>query len=309
MLRYGFNHEIAPSVKSGFWFQELEVGLSLKNLSCSMRIETCTYEIVMKNDPPFHFEGPRERLLAKGTSSLSDLELVAILLRTGYGEKNVLEFAGLLCKKFGPLQDLMKASQEELKNVRGIGPAKLSTLLAMKEIAIRFWRGDSQPKFLMESSSAAYRYFSDIALRDQEVLVAAFLNSQLEVILRKEIFIGTLNGSLVSPRELLKEALRVNAAKILIAHNHPSQNPEPSEEDRVFTSLLDEVCKNLGVMLLDHLIICSQNRFYSFRGKERINFFPSPPSETVPENTQVRGKGHGSYSWPILGSRSGVPGP
>jgi DNA repair protein RadC len=207
--------------------------------------------------------GPRERLLEKGAGSLSDQELLCVLL--GTGPKGVMDLAERLLERFGDLRSVLSARPEELENVFGVGRSKRSLLLGVGEIALRLWRtGRGKEQAPVTSASQAYYLFSDLALEDQEVVVGAFLNSRNQLIRRSRIFRGTLDSSLARPREILREALRANSAKLLLAHNHPSQVPEPSDEDIQLTSQLERASKAVGIPLIDHLIICGGGRYFSF---------------------------------------------
>jgi len=214
---------------------------------------------------------PRERLQDFGAHTLSDAELLAILLRTGRpnpltpGIPGVITTAETILQQFSSLKELLDLPAHRLQSISGLGPSKSATLLAVKEISKRLWKNYDHPQKKILSVQDAYELFSDLGANTQESLHVALLNSQQQLIARKLIFLGSLTHCHVSPREILKEALTHNATKVIIAHNHPSQNPEPSPEDTRFTHQLKKACSLIGITLLDHLIICLDGRYRSFR--------------------------------------------
>lgn len=208
----------------------------------------------------FHFLLPRERLLQQGSTALSDAELLALILGSGpratdQTNPSVLRLAELLMAEYGSLPCLFAAPEESLGKIRGIGPAKIAILRATLEIARRLPRRSVGGAVSVGSSQDAYRWFSPLALETQEVLWALFLNAQNEVIREKEMFRGTATGCQARPREILREALRQDAVRMVVAHNHPSGKLVPSDEDRRFTRALREAAVNLSIPLLDHLIV------------------------------------------------------
>ena len=216
------------------------------------------------------FVGPRERLLLRGAQSLSDAELLAVFLRTGHRnpeEKSnipaVLLLAEHLLQSSGGLNALIAFTYQELRSIKGLGEVKASSLLALGELIKRSWSADSTAQIEIDSQEKAYLLFSDLAYEEQEVLAAAYLNAQNRVIAKVPIYRGTLTYSPAQPREILRLALKYNAAKILLAHNHPSQNSQPSRQDTAFTKRFGQAAKMMGVPLLDHLIVCRGGVFAS----------------------------------------------
>ena len=216
-------------------------------------------------------DGPREKLVEKGGGALSDREILCVLLGTGPRNPSglsgisALALADTLLTRFGSLKGVVGAHASELESIRGIGRSKAALLLAVGDISLRLWkaqRGDESAPVL--NSEQAYYLFSDLALEDQELVVAVFLNGANRVIGKRCIFRGTVDYSSARPREILREALRFNAVKLLVAHNHPSQRPEPSEEDVVFTSQLELAAEAVGIPLIDHVIVCGGGRYFSF---------------------------------------------
>lgn len=212
----------------------------------------------------------RERILFEGPASLSDADLVALLLRTGTASpvrKPVGTLSRDLMHHFGSLNAVLTAPLPELRNVKGLGPAKVASLLAAREIASRLGEksapgGESAP---IQDEKEAFALFRRLGREDQEVLSVAYLSAGNRVLYQRILFRGSLDTCKASVATVLSSALRANAARILIAHNHPSGDPEPSESDRMFTTHLSRACREVGLVLLDHLIVCRSGRFFSFR--------------------------------------------
>lgn len=219
--------------------------------------------------------GPREKILQGGATVLSESELLSVLLRTGTGKSEpgmpaVHQLANALLKQHGNLESVLALSATELGVTHGLGPAKIATLLSVGEICRRFQCNDRNPNEQLLNPQTVYELFSWLAYESQEVLCAAFLNSENRVLQIREIFRGILDGTVARPREIMIEALRSNAAKLLLAHNHPSDNPSPSKEDLRFTRLLNLTGRWLGIPLIDHLIICRRGIYYSFAEHKQL---------------------------------------
>ncbi|MFC5591141.1 DNA repair protein RadC [Sporosarcina soli] len=213
---------------------------------------------------------PRERLMAQGAGSLSNQELIAILLRTGTKEESVLILANRLLTSFDKIQDLKDATIEELVAVKGIGKAKAVQILAAVEIGKRLYRKNTLEKYTIRSPEDAAAYLmTDMTSLSQEHFVVLFLNVKNEVLHKQTVFIGSLNSSIVHPREIFREAVKRSAASIVVAHNHPSGNPSPSPEDIEVTKRLIEAGLIMGIELLDHLII-GDHKFISLKEKGYI---------------------------------------
>lgn len=213
--------------------------------------------------------GFRERLFQSGEKALTDMELLCILLRTGSAGNPVPSLASNLLETFGDLRGVLSASPAALKEVEGLGPSKIAMLLSVREMARRIF-SEQRMGGVIGSVGAAYQLFSDIALETQEMVYAAFLTPQLRLIRREKIFQGTLDHCQAQAREIIKEALKWNAARVLIAHNHPSQDPTPSGEDIKFTQELFGALKLLNIQLVDHLIICTGENFFSFAQSRQL---------------------------------------
>ena len=210
---------------------------------------------------------PRERLLSAGPESLGDHELLAILLRTGTKEESVLQLAHRLLKHFEGLRLLKDATIEEITSIKGIGTTKAIQILAAIELGRRISRLSYNGRYVIRSPEDGAKYvMEDMRFLSQEHFVAIYLNTKNQVIHRKTIFIGSLNASIVHPREVFKEAIKRSAASIICVHNHPSGDPTPSREDIDVTKRLAECGRIIGIELLDHLIIGDQ-KFVSLKEK------------------------------------------
>lgn len=210
---------------------------------------------------------PRERLIRQGAESLSNQELVAILLRTGTKQESVLVLANRILSSFDKIQDMKDATIEEYTKVKGVGQAKAVQLLAAAELGKRMYRRHSEGRYTIRSPEDAAAYLmTDMSSLTQEHFVALFLNVKNEILHKETIFIGSLNSSIVHPRELFREAVKRSAASIICAHNHPSGNPTPSPEDIEVTKRLTEAGAIMGIELLDHLII-GDHQFISLKEK------------------------------------------
>ena len=212
-------------------------------------------------------EKPRERFLQDGPESLSNQELFALLLRTGTKEESVLQMANRLLDAFEELRLLKEASIEELTAIKGIGEAKAIQLLAAVELGRRIHRVNNQERYVIRSPEDGAKYcMEDMRFLTQEHFVCLYLNTKNQVLHKRTIFIGSLNASIVHPREVFKEAFRRSAASIICLHNHPSGSPDPSKEDIEVTKRLVECGKIIGIDLLDHIII-GEHKYVSLKEK------------------------------------------
>ncbi|WP_216828803.1 RadC family protein [Alkalihalobacterium elongatum] len=214
-----------------------------------------TKQSFLIRDVPSH-ERPRERLLAEGARFLSNQELLAIILRTGSKEESVLQLAQRVLQKFDGLTMLREATVEELQEIKGIGEAKAVEVCAVLELGRRITSLKLDDRYVIRSPEDVSRYvMEDMRSLTQEHFVCLYLNTKNHVLHRETIFIGSLNASIVHPREVFKEALRRSAASFICLHNHPSGDPTPSREDIEVTKRLSECGKIIGIELLDHVII------------------------------------------------------
>jgi len=203
---------------------------------------------------------PREKLLMRGAQSLSDAELVAILLRTGKKGKSVIEIARELINSEGNLAMLATKTVDSLQRISGIGKDKAATLAAAFELSRRIL---SQPKWFANKKITSPQDIAEIfipILRDdnKEKFIVVCLSSANKIIKHETISIGNLNSSVVHPREVFKVAIDNSSASIILIHNHPSGNPEPSNEDIRITKKIVETGKIMEIPVFDHLIIAGE---------------------------------------------------
>lgn len=200
-------------------------------------------------------ERPRERLLAKGAGALTDAELVAVLLRTGVRGKSAVDLAREMIERFKGVSGLL-APGADLKAVKGLGGAKRAQLEAAIELARRSMREDLGRRPALTSPGAVRDYLRlSLASREHEVFLCLWLDAQHKVLAIEEPFRGTLTQTSVYPREIVKAALRINAAAVIFAHNHPSGVAQPSQADELLTRSLKEALALVEVKVLDHFIV------------------------------------------------------
>jgi DNA repair protein RadC len=201
-------------------------------------------------------ERPREKLLERGPVALSDAELLAIFLRTGVTGKTAVDLARELLARFGSLRALFLASPEEVCEAPGLGPAKYAQLAAALEMGRRFL-AEKLERGTPLTSSRDTRDFLQAQLRDRpyEAFGCLFLDNRHRVLAFEELFRGTLNGTAVYPREIVKRALALNAAAVILVHNHPSGVAEPSRADELLTARVKEAMNLVDIRLLDHLVV------------------------------------------------------
>jgi DNA repair protein RadC len=199
---------------------------------------------------------PREKLLSRGPSHLTDAELLAIFLRTGCAGKSAVDLARDLLQRFGSLRALLEAGQKEFCNAHGLGPAKFAQLQAVLEMAKRHLAEQLTREHVFTNVDNV-RHFLTAQLRHKphEVFAALFLDNQHRLLHYQELFHGTIDGASVYPREVVKRVLQVNAAAIIFAHNHPSGVSEPSQADRHITTQLRDALALVDVRVLDHFVV------------------------------------------------------
>ena len=204
---------------------------------------------------------PREKLLARGPGALSDAELLALLLRSGIPGKNVLQLAEeLLDRKtgFGGIAGLLHTSASDLKRIKGLGPAKRAELVAVLELARRALAQQLQDKPLFSTPQAVRDYLQlQLGSRPHEIFAVLFLDAQHRLIALEELFRGTLTQTSVYPREVVVRALALQAASVVLAHNHPSGEARPSRADEALTQTLKAALALVDVRVLDHFIVTS----------------------------------------------------
>lgn len=201
-------------------------------------------------------ERPREKLLTKGPQALSDAELLAIFLRTGLPGQSAVDLARSLLSHFGSLRRLLEADHATFCQARGMGTAKYAQLQASLELSRRHLLSTLQRGDALTSPDQTRRYLaSRLREKQREVFAALFLDNRNRVICYEELFHGTIDGASVHPREVVSRALTLNAAALIVAHNHPSGVSEPSRADQQITEQLKRALALVDVRLLDHIII------------------------------------------------------
>lgn len=217
-------------------------------------------------------ERPREKARISGISTLSNRDLLAIILRSGTNGISAMQLADMILNESGSLCDLMSLDFAQLNQIKGIKEAKALQLLSCFELSKRIAFDESRqmeiqvdhPKILADWLN------KEIGFTSQEHFIVIFLDNKNKIISYKTLFIGSLNSSIVHPREVFKAAIEIKAAKIIVAHNHPSGDMEVSDADIVSTKALSETGKIVGIPLLDHLIV-GKNKYISFAQKLLID--------------------------------------
>lgn len=210
---------------------------------------------------------PRERLFRKGAATLSDSELLAILIRSGTFSASALDLAAYLITRFGGLRGLLDVSLEELCKVNGIGLAKATQIKAALEVGRRVAAAPAAARPVIRSpEEVAALVMEEMRYLDREHFNVLILNTKNQVLAIENISIGTLNSSSVHPRELFKAAVKKSAASLILVHNHPSGDPTPSQQDLDLTKRLMEAGEVIGINILDHIII-GDNKYTSLRAE------------------------------------------
>lgn len=215
-------------------------------------------------------ERPRERMIESGASALSNEELLAILLRTGRKDLSVIELAKNVLYHLESLEDLKRITVLELLQINGIKEAKATTIVAAIELGKRLSNLHRSKKTSIKSGYDVYYLLSaDLAHLEQEHFICLYLNTKSELIKKETIFIGTINQTLIHPREIYKNAIKLSASAILFVHNHPSGDSNPSKADFQATSSLMESGVIMGIDVIDHIVI-GNHEFYSLKDQKKI---------------------------------------
>ena len=230
-----------------------------------MKEKDGSYQVRIKDLPTT--ERPRERLFRSGARALSTAELLAIILRTGIGGENVVSMAGRLLARYGGLDGLASASPQQLSRERGIGHAKAAQIKAALELGKRLMlsSADERPQITSPADAAAL-LMGEMAFLEQEHLRSIQLDTKHRVIAITTVAIGSLNAARLRLGDMFREAVRNNAAAIIVAHNHPSGDPTPSREDMSITREMINAGRLLGIKVLDHLVIGRQ-KYVSLKEK------------------------------------------
>ncbi|MFP0194503.1 MULTISPECIES: RadC family protein [Pseudomonas] len=201
-------------------------------------------------------ERPREKLLEQGSGSLSDAELLAIFLRTGVAGKSAVDLARHLLNQFGSLRALLEADLGAFSEQLGLGPAKFAQLQAVLEMARRHLAERMRQKPTLENPQVVRDYLKAMLRHEpHEVFGCLFLDSKHQVLTFEPLFRGSIDNTAVHPREVVKRALANNAAALILCHNHPSGNTDPSQADRLLTKRLQKALELIDVRVLDHFIV------------------------------------------------------
>lgn len=212
-----------------------------------------------------HRKRLRKRFLHSGFDGFLDYEIIELLLSLGTPRRDCKQIAKEVIKKFNGLEDVLNAQSEELQKIKGIGPSNIFGLKLFQAVSQLKAKVNINNKILLNSATLVADYLQKtIGIEKKEHFVLLCLNSRSKLIKIFNISIGSLNSSIVHPRELFKVAIQSSAAQILIGHNHPSDDPYPSPEDIAITRRIDEAANIIGIKLLDHIIV-TKNGFSSLR--------------------------------------------
>lgn len=210
---------------------------------------------------------PRERMLKFGVENLSDVDLLSIILRTGTKDANVKEVSSSILASVGSITNMADVGIRELSKIKGVGNIKAITILAAIELGKRVVNKEIEINMLLNNSNIIHETFKSLFLNSQqEKVLAIYLDTKKRLISYKFIFIGTLDRSIIHPREIFNEALKVHASSLILMHNHPSNDLNPSKEDIAITNQIKECGDIIGIPLLDHLIT-NGKEYYSFYDK------------------------------------------
>jgi DNA repair protein RadC len=213
-------------------------------------------------------ERPRERITKLGVEALKNEELLALVIRTGCRGESAVDVARTVLARY-PVADLLRLSVAQIQDLRGFGVSKAASLLAGAELARRATAEPNSGMLRLQSMQDIVAQAADIRDKKKEYLLAFFLNARHQLITREVISIGTLTASLAHPREIFAPAIGKAAAGVILAHNHPSGDPSPSDEDIRLTQRIRQAGHILGIDLLDHLIV-AENGCYSFKTAGRL---------------------------------------
>ena len=216
-------------------------------------------------------ERPREKLISRGPQALSDAELLAIFLRTGIRGKTAIDLARELIQQAGSLNKLLQYNLEQFCQMKGLGIAKYTQIRATLEIARRYLLHQLQETNILSKPEQTRQYLlSHLAHEEREVFACIFLNNRNHILGFETLFYGTINAATVHIREIMKSAIRHNAAGLILAHNHPSGNVTPSHADKKLTQQIIQAMQYMDMRVLDHMIIGSNHQTYSFQEHQLI---------------------------------------
>lgn len=215
---------------------------------------------------------PREKLLNDGVNSLSDAELLAIILGSGTQGKSVVNLAQEMINLFGDIRGVMTSNYTDLTKIKGLGPAKYAQIAATQAIAQRSLKSQLKQKDTLDSSQTATQFlYSTMRDYEHEVFACVLLNSRNQLIRYEELFSGSIDSANIYPREVVKLVLQFNSAKVIFAHNHPSGNCQPSQADKNITTLLIKALALIDVQVVDHIIIGEATFSMAEKGMLNVN--------------------------------------
>jgi DNA repair protein RadC len=212
---------------------------------------------------------PREKLGLAGKENLTDEDLIAILLGTGSAKQNALTLSALLLKRF-PIQKLAQIPPQELVRFPGVGKAKASRIVAALELGSRVYAPTSLTQVVIRSTEDVVSQLRDIIEKRQEYLLVFYLNARFELIQKEIVGQGSLNHMMITAKEIFAPALMSPCASIIVAHNHPSGDPSPSDDDIAFTTRIHEAGQVMGIPMLDHVVV-GKSGYFSFRDNKKGN--------------------------------------
>lgn len=217
-------------------------------------------------------EKPREKLIERGAENLTDVELLAIIIRSGGRDYPATDLSRDLLSKFGGMKKLLSADIAELKNFKNIDSAKATSIKALEEISKRYLTIPKEDDMTIRKPQDIYELVrKDILNKDQEYLFLICLDSRNRLISKDVLSKGTINETLIHPREIFKKALSKNAYSIILVHNHPSNKPDPSDEDIKVTKRIFRAGMEMGIPLTDHLVVTNDN-FISMKAQKLIGY-------------------------------------
>lgn len=211
---------------------------------------------------------PRERLIAHGAKNLTEAELIAILLGTGSKKANAIKLGEKILRQF-PLERLTNTNLQQLVKYPGVGTAKAARIAVALELGERVFAPMSVTKIIITSAKDVLAQVRDIADKKQEYLIALYLNARRELVLKEVVGVGSLNSLQITPKEIFSHALRTPCASIIVVHNHPSDDPTPSDDDIHFTRSIHEAGEIMKIPLVDHIIV-SNSGYFSFREEKSV---------------------------------------
>ncbi|HOI46377.1 MAG TPA: DNA repair protein RadC [Bacilli bacterium] len=212
---------------------------------------------------------PRERLIYHGAEHLATHELLAILLRTGSKQESVLDLAKRVLQVVEELETLNEMTVHELMAIKGIGMAKAVEILAAIELGSRIKQASGTKKKVTTPEDVYKLVKDELIHKDQEYLIAIYLNVKSEVIMKKTIYIGTINATIIHPREIFKWAYKYSSFAIILCHNHPTGDPTPSNEDIEMTKKLMAVGETMGIKVIDHVVVAKKG-YYSIGNRRHL---------------------------------------